>query len=1759
MMRRLPSLVTLATSLLAAEASAQNLLLFDDTPSSPSGREASAAATRLGLTHTNVTNVAGLTRELATDGVYDLVVVDVSSLALPTTVATELEEHLATGGSLIFSFHDLDASATLRTTLDVTCGPSLTAGPLTSTPDGGVDIFRYAETFPSPMAATSRTGDLGDSCAPTLAGLRLAAVGTNPALVTSRDGQVIHVGLLPDAMRTVDGDTDGVQDVVELYSNLIELAFDLQAPDVLVYGPSTSPAVEAFSAAYEVDVTQVATLTELATQIADKEWRSVVFDLPAGTTLEAGLAAQIATLRAAGIPVVVLSPDAAADPALAAELGLSAPATVPAGVLESGSTAVWGDVLTSQPERLDAQTLTGADVAVFESSWLSLATLGAGTVIAGDAAGGLVVAGFSSSQLSAADDLDSDGTADAAELLRNLIEFGEQVAEPALVYTQADWAADEAVYTADALRLQGFYPLLLDDTSATVADALASTDAAIVAIELNSDSTTADGLVGLDLAAGAHSATSFLISAPRFEALGDLPAALDFAAGASSDAPLDVLRNATHLGRVFAVPTAVASTLTAGASDALTPSQTSVEPVAGTTASVIANFEGAGNGVATLQVGNGRAIVNGFSIANFAAQDSNSDRVADVVTLLSNQISALQAPQTAVVTAGADSSGLVQAAQTAGLVTALATSPAEIAGLASATPTIQQIVLGADAVAGYDPAELVSALTDWRTENRALVIFANTLDDNATLATSLGVTPTDLTAARSLVQAFDDTTGIFTSPQTVPNPIVMTGTAFNGDWGDSFADDPAIPVAARFGFNRGAAATVFLDGGTTVLNGFSLDQLAVDDLDGDGQTDSLQYAVNQLVRVGRVPVPVLDAPAAVGEGATASLNAGSSFDPFDEALTYAWDLDGDGEFDDGNAATANFSAAAIDGADGVFRTVSVRVTNVSGLRAVASATIAVTNLAPGVDGGANRVVNQGDSASFTATITDFSGDTSTVTWNFGDGSPTVTGRTASHSYNTVGFYTVTVEALDDDGDSSTDEFEVEYRNVAPSIEIGTYAAIDEGGSVTVSAVTSDPGGDAHGVTWTFGDGGEGSGSPVTHIYADNGNFTITGIATEEVATTVSRSDTATIRVNNVAPTFTSGPGTAAVELVEYTYAAAATDPGADTVTFELVSGPAGMTVSSAGLVTWTPDGSSYEPVDVTIRARDEDGGSTPQTWTIAISFVDSDSGGASDLCETRSGLDPDDASDDDSDVDGDGLPASAECIAGTDPAAFSGPPAPVLVSPIDRATWVDRIVVLVAETVEDPDGDAVTYEFEMYEDVELTTVVNNEADVAAGADGTVRIPFDTGMAEDETYWWRVRGHTADVTGPWSEVGEFVYNLSNAAPGRPEALAPANYASELRPTLQLQNTTDPEGEVLAYSFELFSGNGTSGELVFSAFDVPEGDDGTTEIVVDTDLVESSQYTWRARATDSGRPRRSGPYEISTFIVNTSNDAPTQPELISPIDGETVVATDGVTLRWRNSTDPDGDPITFTGALSASEDFSDLIVEFDNLRGGADGTTRLVVPDELPSGTEFWWRVAATDGTVTSTYASSTFVTSQPNRAPGAPSLVSPIDGAQVREVDGATEFVIVNAVDPDFGQLITYDIEIAGDVQMDDRITREVGFAEGADGQTTIRVLGLPLQPMFWRVRANDGTVTGPWSTVGAFRLIGGGGGGGDTDDAGDAGADATPDTGDDAGGASRGDGATLGGGTGCAAAPVGPAPVTLFLGMAVVLTARRRTRSQRAA
>jgi PGF-CTERM protein len=172
------------------------------------------------------------------------------------------------------------------------------------------------------------------------------------------------------------------------------------------------------------------------------------------------------------------------------------------------------------------------------------------------------------------------------------------------------------------------------------------------------------------------------------------------------------------------------------------------------------------------------------------------------------------------------------------------------------------------------------------------------------------------------------------------------------------------------------------------------------------------------------------APETPTAGESVSLDATDSSDPSDATLTYEWDLDGDGSYDDGSGETltASFDAAG----DSV---VGLRVTDPSGLTSTTRRTVQV-NAPPTASFSASpRSPTVGESVTLDASgSTDSNGSVDAYEWDLdGDGDyDDATGTTVTTDFGSSGDATVGLRVVDTDGVASTTRTTITVNSPPPT-------------------------------------------------------------------------------------------------------------------------------------------------------------------------------------------------------------------------------------------------------------------------------------------------------------------------------------------------------------------------------------------------------------------------------------------------------------------------------------------------------------------------------------------------------------------------------------------------------------------------------------------------------------------------------------------------------------------------------------------------------
>ncbi|WP_224245955.1 PKD domain-containing protein [Hyalangium gracile] len=218
------------------------------------------------------------------------------------------------------------------------------------------------------------------------------------------------------------------------------------------------------------------------------------------------------------------------------------------------------------------------------------------------------------------------------------------------------------------------------------------------------------------------------------------------------------------------------------------------------------------------------------------------------------------------------------------------------------------------------------------------------------------------------------------------------------------------------------------------------------------------------------------------------------------------------------------------------------------------------------------------------------------------------------------------------------------------------------------------------------------------------------------------------------------------------------------------------------------------------------------------------------------------------------------------------PAIPALSAPSNNGTVGSLTPELVASAATDADGDALSYIIEVDTSPTFTSP-NRQASpvVQAGQDGKVRWQ-PAALLEDQRYYWRARAQDPYSSSDWT-VGSFVVNAQNNAPNAPVALNPSDaILYNRRPTLLIQNSTDPEGDAITYAFEVRNADGQ----VVASGNVPAGGNGHTSFSVTQELDEGAEYVWVARAKDAANAVSAASAEARFQVYKA-------PEMPKPDDG------------------------------------------------------------------------------------------------------------------------------------------------------------------------------------------------------------------------------------------------------------------------------------
>jgi len=504
-----------------------------------------------------------------------------------------------------------------------------------------------------------------------------------------------------------------------------------------------------------------------------------------------------------------------------------------------------------------------------------------------------------------------------------------------------------------------------------------------------------------------------------------------------------------------------------------------------------------------------------------------------------------------------------------------------------------------------------------------------------------------------------------------------------------------------------------------------------------------------------------------------------------------------------------------------------------------------------------------------------------------------------------------------------------------------------------------------------------------------------------------------------------------------------------------------------GTFDWTSQVGQAGRYEITFRASDGILEDSQRVVLTIYSMGDTDGDGMADDWEMEhfGTLDRDGTGD----FDGDGISDLDEYLNGTDPTSSNAPSIPEIFSPEDKAEVTGLQPDLLIQNSIDPDDDPITYEFEVYSDEAMGILVASQLNVVEG-DPMTSWTVSAELNDNSWYYWRVRATDGIGFSQWA-YGSFFVNTENEPPGSFNISSPQDDSDvdTVTPDLEVTNSVDVDEDVLTYTFEIYA-DGNMSTLIAFATNIPEGEGGTTSWVVDSPLDDNTWYFWKAIATDEhGASTETTP---ASFFVNTFNDAPEIPAILSPAIGSEVQAQE-LDLTVNNAFDPDGDLLTYFFELDRLDTFDSAEKQISGeISEGVDTTSWHVAG--LDDNTNFFWRAKASDGYAESPWALGDFFVNTANDSPSIPTLKNPGEGAWVETLTPTLE--LNPSVDVDNDSL-TYQFQLYSDGLLNNLVD------EGTCDVPT-RPVSFDLNDnswYFWRAQAEDehGAASG-WTNMASF-------------------------------------------------------------------------------
>jgi len=192
----------------------------------------------------------------------------------------------------------------------------------------------------------------------------------------------------------------------------------------------------------------------------------------------------------------------------------------------------------------------------------------------------------------------------------------------------------------------------------------------------------------------------------------------------------------------------------------------------------------------------------------------------------------------------------------------------------------------------------------------------------------------------------------------------------------------------------------------------------------------------------------------------------------------------------------------------------------------------------------------------------------------------------------------------------------------------------------------------------------------------------------------------------------------------------------------------------------------------------------------------------------------------------------------------SAPSIPIPMAPAPMYGVISVNPILTSENASDGEADEITYDFELYQDSMMTTLIESVSDMPEGGGGMTDWQISSSLSEDAVNFWRVRGGDPFEEGQWSDLSGFWVNADNQAPTAFNLLTPEDESTPENSNPRFSWAASTDADLLdVISYRLYYGT----DSTFAEATVISNLD-TLSYIPPTSLPPATRYYWKVIADD-----------------------------------------------------------------------------------------------------------------------------------------------------------------------------------------------------------------------------------------------------------------------------------------------------------------------